>query len=284
MIGRTAHTAADRAPARAFSLVEALVAIAIVGVLIALLVPGLGAVREGARTAACLSNQRQMGMGWSLYADIHDGRAMPLAYTGASLGVDPTGDSIFWWGSAGDATGVVDHDAGFLAPYLDSTLAPKSVYECPAQPWGTYRPQGAARTITSTYGYNGYYLSPEATPGWSRRIGHRPWRRVAGIARPSEVLVFADTLLPGDPPSNTALLDPPMLYRGRGRWRANRAPTTAFRHGASVSMPGSAVGVRADGSAEATPGRPAWIVDRRNAIGSIGTSNDPWYVPDWRRW
>jgi len=265
-----------------FTLVEAFVVMAIVGVLGALLLPAIGAAREAARSAACLSNQRQMGLAWSLYAGDHDGLAIPLAMTGP--GASTTGDSVFWWGTAGDVTGVVAHRAGFLTPYLDATLAPGSVYECPAQPWGTYRPQGAARTITSTYGYNGYYLSPEATPGWSDRIGHRPWRRMSGIVFPAQLLVFADTLLAGDPPSNTALLDPPMLYRGGGRWRTNRAPTTAFRHGDAPGNPGAAVGSLADGSAHAFHAKPQWIVDRMRAIGSVGIENDPSHVPDWRDW
>lgn len=277
MSGRTRLT--DRP---AFTLVELLVTVALIAVLIGMLLPALGGARDAARTTRCLSNMRQMGLGWTMYADASADRVMPLAYT--SLEDIGSGDSIYWWGGAGDVSGRVDHAIGFLSPYLDSALSPASVYECPSQPWGSYRPQGRAAAITSTYGYNGYYLSPAKTPGWSSTISSQRWKRLGDLADPAGLMVFADTLLPGRTPSNNALLDPPMLYRGRGVWRANRSPTTAFRHAPGRGGIGSAAAVHADGSATATPGKPAWIVDARNAVGSIGTTNDPAYVPDWRDW
>lgn len=267
---------------RGFTLLELLAVVAIVSAMLAIALPAIGSARQTAHGAICLSNIRALGIAWQTYASDYDGRAMPLAYT--SIEDVGSGDSVFWWGSVGNVSGYVDHEAGFIAPYLDAGIGERSVYECPSQPWGTYRPQGSARTITSTFGYNGYYLTPEKTPGWSERIGHRPWRRISDIVEPSRLLVFADTLLAGDPPSNNALLDPPMIFRSPGRWRENRAPTTAFRHGRASEFPGSASGARADGSASLMRGQPAWIVDREHAIGSIGTSNDPWYVPDWRDW
>ena len=264
-----------RGSRRGFTLIELLVVVAIIGVVLSVLLPALAGARASGRSARCLSNLRQMHLGWALYADDYRGYAMPLArFDGA--GGD---DSVFWWGSAGDQLGYVDHMAGFLSPYLDSALSPASVYECPEQPWGSYRAQGFAQTITSTYGYNGYYLTPAATPGWSSSIGKRPWRRIHEVGGASDLLVFADTLLGGEPASNNALLDPPMLYQGRGRWRENRSPTTAFRHAGR-----SASGVRADGSARLTAAQGDWIVDEANSIGSIGRANDPAYVPDWREW
>lgn len=261
---------------RAFSLIELLVSISLIAILISILLPSLAGARQAGRAARCLSNLRQLGFAWQMYAAAHDDRAMPLAYT--SLADVGTGDSIYWWGSAGNISGHVDHAAGFIAPYLDASLAESSVFECPSQPWETYRPQGAAQTITSTYGYNGYYLSPSRTPGWSMSIGHRPWRRIADILQPCDLFVFADTLLPGRPPANNALLDPPMLFQGAGRWTVNRSPTTAFRHRSAAAA------ARADGSASLNPASPASLIDAENRIGSVGTANDPHYVPDWRDW
>ena len=262
---------------RAFSLVEMLVSIAIVAVLVSVLLPALGSARDAGRQAACASNQRQLVLGWTMYAQDFDGRAMPLAYT--DPGLIGMGDRVYWWGSDGSVSGALDHARGFIAAYLDAKTGERSVYECPSQADGTYRRQGPTDEITSTYGYNGYYLSPPMTPGWSYTIGHRPWRRLSSVAGPSELFVFADTLLPGMPPSNNALLDPPQLYAGHGSWKRNESPTTAFRHGS-----GAAVSARADGSVRSVSAPAGSLTHPKLRIGSAGRTNDPHYVPDWRSW
>jgi prepilin-type N-terminal cleavage/methylation domain-containing protein len=282
------HRQPDLGIRRGFSLVELLVCIAVVTLLIGLLLPGLSAIRRTARMTACLSNVRQLGMSWQMYASDYADRAMPLAGWRVAQA-----SQIYWWGSHGTDTTPPDFAAGFLAPYIDSGLSLKSVFDCPAQPWGTYRPQGPSKAPTSTYGYNGYYLSPSQTPGWGNQIAYRPWRRIYEVPQPTKLLVFADTMVPPaiatGTPMNCALLDPPKLFSGPGQedpWIINDYPTTSFRHMKTRNSPSSGltVGVHADGSASTHAPDPAALVNTPLGIGSISVDNDPWYVPDWREW
>src|SRR5690625_3224655 len=62
---------------KGFTLIELLTVIAIIGILASILIPVVGKVRESAKTAACTSNLRQLGLGIHLYAADHDEKTPP---------------------------------------------------------------------------------------------------------------------------------------------------------------------------------------------------------------
>jgi Tfp pilus assembly protein PilE len=59
---------------RAFTLVDVIVSITVIGVLIGILLPSLASVHETARRTVCTSNLRQVGLGVASFADQNGGR------------------------------------------------------------------------------------------------------------------------------------------------------------------------------------------------------------------
>jgi prepilin-type N-terminal cleavage/methylation domain-containing protein/prepilin-type processing-associated H-X9-DG protein len=64
---------------RGFTLIELLVVIAIIAILAAILFPVFAQAREKARSSTCLSNQKQTGLAFSMYAQDYD-ETLPLSY------------------------------------------------------------------------------------------------------------------------------------------------------------------------------------------------------------
>ncbi len=131
---------------RAFTLIELLVVIAIISLLFAIIVPALNAAKKKAATTVCLSNTKNLSLGWYMYMGENDGRIM-------SSEDEPTGTErrlgferfVGWCGIPRNAVGaalgntqtdppVTDEDeirgikAGVLYPYLKEHRP----YHCPA--------------------------------------------------------------------------------------------------------------------------------------------------------
>lgn len=111
--------------AAAFTLIELLVVVAIIALLIAILLPSLAKAREVSRTVVCGSNQRQLHMAVTFFANDHD-RYMPKAWFNNGPVWNGSNDRNQWsytWGNWGwDYT---------LWKYVGGSTN-KQVYQCPA--------------------------------------------------------------------------------------------------------------------------------------------------------
>src|SRR5882762_7978208 len=66
---------------RAFTLIELLVVIAIIAILAALLLPALSSAKERGKRTKCISNLRQFGISWTVYANDHNQTIMETMET-----------------------------------------------------------------------------------------------------------------------------------------------------------------------------------------------------------
>ena len=82
-------------PSFAFTLVELLVVIAIIAILASLLLPTLAKSKTKARAIECLSNLRQLHLGWTMFAPDHDDDLPPVNDTNQANYHDSSGNLTF---------------------------------------------------------------------------------------------------------------------------------------------------------------------------------------------
>ncbi len=159
---------------RGFTLIELLVVIAIIAILLAILMPTLHRAREQGKRAACLSNVKQLGVAWVLYADENDDKIINACTGVAGQGNVPA-DEDGWvhWAGYTDETSEAEQiraiKDGALFPFVKS----ERLYKCPT---GL---RGEMRT----------YAIVDAMNGWP---GGPNVKNRMDIRRPGERLVFLD--------------------------------------------------------------------------------------------
>ncbi len=224
----------------AFTLVELLVVIGIMGILMAILVPSLGRARERARTVVCAANLHSLGLALSLYLNDYNG-CFPRYYTD-STAASALGQGRLWWfgfEANGPGTGKYRPLAPELSPFAPYTDNFAAKIQCPDFPYddGLFFPKFDHHA--ASYGYNINLAPANVTFNTSREKYN---------GRANSVVVFADAVHFDFPPGfNEAhyLAFVPNASQPSGY--------AHFRHGTSTGSQGQAQMVFLDSHVESQP-------------------------------
>jgi prepilin-type N-terminal cleavage/methylation domain-containing protein/prepilin-type processing-associated H-X9-DG protein len=224
---------------RGFTLIELLVVIAIIAILAALLLPALAAAKQKAAQAACLNNQKQLGLGMIMYID-DNGGAFPFCASQSYYTGFVPGDWIYW--RTGSATPTVN---GVLmtidkSPII-TTLAGASVklLRCPMDTDDSERILEAANDTQNgpylySYSLTSYNLVNDVDIGFGSILynGNPYIFKQGSIHNPVAKIMMAEevaSLNSHDNPSGVTVIND-------GRWVPGQNDALTSRHGGKADV------------------------------------------------
>lgn len=169
---------------RAFTLVELLTVIAIIGILAAILIPVVGSVRKSARTANCVRNLSSIGVAFQLYAADNKGLYPALRFKNSNKGVSGTNPTEDNWQSELSA-----YQSRAVTDLSQLNAEGDSYVFCP-EFVSLYRDDPKWKSTISTSA--GYGMNPNL--GLSGSVN--PWDfrfKAAQIPRPARTILVGDS-------------------------------------------------------------------------------------------
>jgi prepilin-type N-terminal cleavage/methylation domain-containing protein/prepilin-type processing-associated H-X9-DG protein len=148
---------ARRRGVHGFTLVELLVVIGIIAVLISILLPALNRARESGYRVQCLSNLRQLGVAFLMYANENKGK-LPPRTASRTVGALP-GDWIFWQKLPAPGRNL---DESAVVRYLGTPVA-EAVLRCPSDDYTSRALNGNDPATAGRYFYS-YVVNREVMP------------------------------------------------------------------------------------------------------------------------
>jgi prepilin-type N-terminal cleavage/methylation domain-containing protein/prepilin-type processing-associated H-X9-DG protein len=171
-----------------FTLVELLVAIAIIGVLAGLIAPAVASALETANEVTCASNIRNLAVAVRTYASQHEG-LLPTAEP-PKLQMSEQSNPRYWFLNPAllEIMGTAvreDADGKVLGPPRQGTvlICPSHDDPCVSRPYASGK--SAPRPFGLSYGMNGTF-------GLAGRPDHVDQRYLSEFKKASETLLFAD--------------------------------------------------------------------------------------------
>ncbi|MBU0478108.1 DUF1559 domain-containing protein [bacterium] len=173
-----------------FTLMELLVVIAIIALLASLLLPALSKAREMGRRIKCVSNLKQIGLAFIMYADDYDGWMPP------TQGYDPAGSVKYtqWWGAnVAYSYGLWYHflmSTGHLARPADGMYPGSGTDTYPDFPTVLLCPSAPKLDQYNSFGYGMNNFLGGKSPYYS--ADDRTWKRASSLKNTTENLLVAD--------------------------------------------------------------------------------------------
>jgi len=217
-----------------FTLVELLVVIAIIALLMAVLLPALNRAREQGKRVVCLSNLRQMTLGWMAYAEANNDKIVNGAPMGtgdfcpgcpggpeymrkAKAPTDPKDDhykEIPWIGTAYGATTDLSKKCAINTGALWKYIQDHKMYRCPT---GN---KGEVITYVVVDSMNGLPRNFTINAGVWLKNRNQVKRTATQLVFIDEGRVSPDSYAvhynEGSAPSSEIWWDPPMVRHGDG--------------------------------------------------------------------